>query len=234
MERAQLRLSLAKVAPYEGESVGAYGYLRMDTVPLPGWVVEILADEVIIGSTSTDVEGNFSTFVSFRQGSFRVRARVPMLAVESNTIDVLVSPAPPVPPPPPPVVVVRPEGRVVELRADEFEAVFRGALREELPAVIKGMREEIYGIRPDYLYRNETLEAGKFVDINVVEQLGRVAKEGYLINDHDSESLWLTINDKSPIEVKAGEIHPMYKKDASKVWVENKATVGIPYRLELR
>ena len=234
MEKAQLRLSLAKVTPYVEESVRAYGYLRMDTIPLPGWAVEILANEVVVGSTSTDVEGNFSTFVSFKQiGSFRVRARVLMLKVESNVIDVAVSPAPPLPPPPPPVVVVRPEVRVVELRADEFEAVFRRALREELPAVVGGMKE-LYGIRPDYFYRSETLAAKKFIDIDVVKELGRVAKEGYLINDHDTESLWISVNEKTPAEVKGGESYPLYKRDASNIKIENKTAVGISLRLELR
>jgi hypothetical protein len=64
--------------------------------------------------------------------------------------------------------------------------------------------------------------------------LRRIGKEGYLINDHDTQSLWITVNRLSAVEVKAGEVYPLFKRDVSYLKIENRTSVSIPYRLEVR
>jgi hypothetical protein len=220
---AGVSLRLEKTVVSVGESITASGEV---SPPLPMLDVQIKLDDTVIGSAKTDYLGRYSTEITFvEEGEFKVTAVC--AGVSSDPLPVTVRPvAPPAPVvAPAPTVILTKEvaaKKLSELSTDEFLGMLRGALFEAL------------GIAHRYYSYKGTLAAGASKEFNFLTLLGKPASEGYLINDHDTESLWVSIDDGPSVEVAAGELYPLYKRMPSKLRVENRSSVDIKYRLEAR
>jgi hypothetical protein len=218
---AGVRLRLEKTVVLVGESITASGEI---SPPLPMLDVKILIDSEVANVGKTDYLGRFSIPITLSKvGEFKVTAVC--AGVSSDPVPLTVRPvAPPAPPPAPtyvaPAVVT---AKLSEITVDDFTRLLRGLL------------EEAFGISEVYDFRQGILEPNSSKEFDIEKVLGRPALEGYVINDHDTESLWLYVNNGPLIEVKPGEVYPLYKRKARKLKIENKsATVSVPYRLEVR
>jgi hypothetical protein len=120
--------------------------------------------------------------------------------------------------------------KLMEVSLEDFSKmvhkVFRDALFETL------------GISQSYVWDKRVLHPNEKYEYDLMVMLRRPAWEGYIINDHDTESIWIAIHDGVSygpwIEIKAGEVYPFYKRFPVKVWVHNRSSVDVIYRLELR
>jgi hypothetical protein len=217
-------LRLEKAVVLVGESITASGEV---SPPLPMLDVYIRLNGEVIGSAKTDYMGRYSTEITLvREGDFSVTAVCQ--GVSSDPVPLTVRPvAPPTrPAPPAPVIVLAPEVAVRKLSdvsLDEFREMLRGVLAEA------------FGISGRYYFYEGTLDPGRSKDFDFLKLLGKPAWEGYIINDHDTESLWVSIDGGPWVEVAAGEVYPLYKRTPSKLTVENRSTTAsIKFRLEAR
>lgn len=229
-----IRWHVAKPELFIGERTVASGILLVDEKPVPYTRVEVIADDILVGACSTDAFGKFSCSFSLpRTNTWKVYTRAMVNGVQVTgkiiTVFVRAPPPPPVPVPKPP-----PLAPIVEITAAQLEDMFRRAIREETERAFRVAQREELGIRPDYLYKTDVIPAKGVLEIDVLGILGRVGKEGYLINNHDVEPLWISVNKLEFIKVPGGELYPFFKRDVKHVKIENRTMVDIPYRIEIR
>jgi hypothetical protein len=218
---AGVSLRLEKAVVSVGESISASGEV---SPPLPMLDVKILIDSEVANVGKTDYLGRFSIPITLnKSGEFKVTAVCAGVSSDPAPLTVRTV-APPAPAPAPtyvaPAVV---SAKLPDLTVDDFTKLMRGLL------------EEAFGVSEAYDFRQGVLAPNTSKDFEIEKVLNRPALEGYLINDHDTESLWLSVNSGPSIEVKPGEVYPLYKRKARKLKIENRsATVSVPYRIEYR
>jgi hypothetical protein len=230
----EVRLRLEKTVASLGELIHFEGEV---SPPVPLLEVLILCDNVVITTAKTDSMGKFSGDLFFTtSGTFKVKAVVG--SVESEPIPVTVTyRVVTVAPPAPVVEVPRVEVpvpalplKLSEVSLEDFSKMMHKVFRDSL--------FEAIGISQSYVWDKRILHPDEKYEYDLMTILRRPAWEGYIINDHDTESLWIAIHDGVSygpwIEVRAGEVYPFYKRFPVKVWVHNRSSVDITYRLELR
>jgi len=143
-----------------------------------------------------------------------------------------------VPPPPPPVIPPELLPKLFrDLTVREVEVLLRTVIRRELEAALDELEKILrtyWAIHLDYLYFTGTVTKDEPFEVNVLEELGRVGLRGYVINNHDIDSLYVRFNRGDRIEVKAGEAYPIAFRLVEILTIETDSTAKIPYRAEIR
>lgn len=215
-----------------GDSIKTEGKITPPFV----YPIEIVQDKTVIARTFTDPKGEFTVYITFPDvGDFSIYAKIPIIEIKSDTIRIKVKevPKPPLPPPPPvfPPVPPPPPPTLMLTQAtiDQLRSLIRDELKFDRTELLKS-----FGFWEDYYYTTDVLPPLGVKEFDVIKLIGRIATEGYVINDHDAESLWLSINDRTLVEIKSKEIYPLFKRLPRKLRIVNKTKVPIPYRMEIR
>jgi hypothetical protein len=222
MQLARLSLRVDRTVVRVGEAIEVSGSL---SPPIPYLPVIVTADEAVVARVSADVGGNYSASVILTKPG-KVLLKATCLAMSSDPVLVEVTrPPPPPPPPEAPPVYVPPETKVPELDYEKLKTLVKEAVREVL--------KEEGGFTPNYYYEEGVIAPGESIKVEVPKKIGKVGKEGYLSND-GADSLYLSLNDGTFIKVKSGEWYQFFKREVSMIRVENRSSLNIEYRLEVR
>lgn len=218
----KVRVSVEKTVARLGESIAVEGCVE----PPMYAPFQVLSDGEVLATGFTKPDGRYKAYVTMvKPGRVNVYARV--LQSFSDTVTVLVEERPvTVTPPAVPGAPAVPPQTLWEMSREDFAKLLSGTVRDVL--------RELYGVFPDYRFWSGEVPANGCKDFDIIKELGREARAGYLANDHSTDSLWVSLNDYDYVEVKGGETYDLGGRAVRRIRIANRGTAPVPYRLEVR